>query len=72
MPRRLPIVGDGDGELAGLGVALVDDVSRLADHGLAPALEHLGQQGEMAAVVDAGEALTSASGSSLSRVMKRQ
>ena len=34
-------------------VALVDDISRLANHGLAPALEHLGQQGEMVAVVDA-------------------
>jgi hypothetical protein len=34
-------------------VALVDDISRLANHGLAPTLEHLGQQGEMVAVVDA-------------------
>ena len=44
------------------GVALVDDVSRLADHGLEPSCEHLGEQREMAAVVDLGEALCQTSG----------
>jgi hypothetical protein len=55
-----------ESELAGSGVSLVDDVSRFADHHRA-IVEYLGQQGEMAAVVDAGETLASSSGSSLSR-----
>ena len=53
-----PVVCDGDGEFARRGVALIHDVSRFADHGLVPGLvEHLGQQGDMTAVVDVCEAL---------------
>jgi hypothetical protein len=40
-----------------LWIVLVDDVSRLADYGLAPVVKHFCQQGEMPAVVDVGEAL---------------
>src|SRR5262245_23347525 len=53
----LPAVCNGDGELAGLAIVLVDDVSCLADHDLALALEHLGQQRQMAVVVDERKAI---------------
>src|SRR5262249_8867105 len=51
----LPIVGDRNGELAAGRIALFNDVSRLADHDLAAVLENLGQQSEMAAIVDTVE-----------------